>query len=663
MSHEANPETLGFQAELKQLLHLMVHSLYSNKEIFLRELISNASDAADKLRFAAMQDQDLLENDADLRIRISCDPEAGTIAVSDNGIGMSRDDVIANLGTIAKSGTAEFLRALEDDKQKDARLIGQFGVGFYSSFIVAERVEVFTRRAGLDAAEGVHWSSTGDGSFTVETIDRAPRGTEIILHLKEDDREFADQNRISMLVRKYSDHIGFPVQMTVAAQQASEEPASEKQASEKQASGKQASEKQASGEQTAADAEFETINESTALWTLPKNDISDEDYIDFYKHISHDFEAPLAWSHNRVEGKRDYVSLLYIPARAPFDLWNREAPRGLKLYAQRVFIMDQAEQFLPLFLRFVRGIVDSSDLSLNVSREILQQDSGVEAMRSALTRRVLGMLERLASDEPEKYQQLWNEFGQVLKEGVVEEPGQHESIAPLLRFASTADDDSAQTRSLRDYLDSMADDQAKIYYVYGESDSAARNSPHLEIFRDKGIEVLVLADRIDDIMISHLGEFDGKAFQDVTRGELDFDDTGASEDESGESPDELLDSIRKTLGDKVAGVRRTGRLTESPACLVVGENEPSAQLRRMMEAAGQSLPTSAPTLEVNLDHPLLERMAVEDTESRLGDLSLLLFEQARLAEGGLPEDPAGFVKRLNRLLLDMTESRKVWTPD
>ena len=633
MSHEAKPETLGFQAEVKQLLHLMVHSLYSNKEIFLRELISNASDAADKLRFASMQDQGLLEDDADLRIRISCDPEAGTIAVSDNGIGMSRDDVIANLGTIAKSGTAEFLRALEDDKQKDARLIGQFGVGFYSSFIVAERVEVFTRRAGLDATEGVHWSSTGDGSFTVETIDRAARGTEIILHLKEDDREFADQNRISMLVRKYSDHIGFPVQMKVAEEQA------------------------------AADAEFETINESTALWTLPKNDISDEDYIDFYKHISHDFEAPLAWSHNRVEGKRDYVSLLYIPARAPFDLWNREAPRGLKLYAQRVFIMDQAEQFLPLFLRFVRGIVDSSDLSLNVSREILQQDSGVEAMRSALTRRVLGMLERLASDEPEKYQQLWNEFGQVLKEGVVEEPGQHESIAPLLRFASTADDDSAQSRSLRDYLGSMADDQAKIYYVYGESDSAARNSPHLEIFRDKGIEVLVLADRIDEIMISHLGEFDGKAFQDVTRGELDLGEAEAGEEQTEESPGDLLEKIRKALGDNVAGVRRTRRLTESPACLVVGEHEPSAQLRRMMEAAGQSLPTSAPTLEVNLDHPLLERMAAEDTESRLDDLSLLLFEQARLAEGGLPDDPAGFVKRLNRLLLDMTESRKVWTPD
>ncbi len=628
MSHEAQPETLGFQAEVKQLLHLMVHSLYSNKEIFLRELISNASDAADKLRFASMQDQGLLEDDADLRIRISCDPEAGTIAVSDNGIGMSRDDVIANLGTIAKSGTAEFLRALEDDKQKDARLIGQFGVGFYSSFIVAERVEVFTRRAGLDAAEGVHWSSTGDGSFRVATIDRAARGTEIILHLKEDDREFAEQNRIRMLVRKYSDHIGFPVQMKAAA-----------------------------------DAEFETINESTALWTLPKNDISDEDYIDFYKHISHDFEPPLAWSHNRVEGKRDYVSLLYIPARAPFDLWNREAPRGLKLYAQRVFIMDQAEQFLPLFLRFVRGIVDSSDLSLNVSREILQQDSGVEAMRSALTRRVLGMLERLASDEPEKYQQFWNEFGQVLKEGIVEEPGQHDSIAPLLRFASTADDDSAQSRSLRDYLGSMADDQAKIYYVYGESDSAARNSPHLEVFRDKGIEVLVLADRIDEIMISHLGEFDGKAFQDVTRGELDLGEAEAGEEQTGESPGDLLEKIRKALGDNVAGVRRTRRLTESPACLVVGEHEPSAQLRRMMEAAGQSLPTSAPTLEVNLDHPLLERMAAEDTESRLDDLSLLLFEQARLAEGGLPDDPAGFVKRLNRLLLDMTESRKVWTPD
>ena len=630
MSNEAKPETLGFQAEVKQLLHLMVHSLYSNKEIFLRELISNASDAADKLRFESMQDPTLLEDDADLRIRINCDPEAGTIAVSDNGIGMSREDVIANLGTIAKSGTAEFLSALGGDQQKDARLIGQFGVGFYSSFIVADRVEVFSRRAGLGAAEGVHWASTGDGSFTVESIDRAERGTTIVLHLKKDDREFSDQNRVRMLVRKYSDHIGFPVQMRAAGE--------------------------------TADAEFETINESTALWTLPKNEISDDDYTDFYKHISHDFEAPLAWSHNRVEGKRDYVSLLYIPSRAPFDLWNREAPRGVKLYAQRVFIMDQAEQFLPLFLRFVRGIVDSSDLSLNVSREILQQDSGVEAMRSALTRRVLGMLERLASDEPEKYRQFWNEFGAVLKEGIVEEPGQHDAIAPLLRFASTAEDGDAQTRSLQDYVESMSADQTKIYYVFGESDGAARNSPHLEIFRDKGVEVLVLADRIDEIMISHLAEFDGKQFQDVARGELDLGAPESDKEQAEEPPNDLLEKIQKALGDRVAGVRRTGRLIESPACLVVGENEPSAQLRRMMEAAGQPLPASAPTLEVNLDHPLLARMATEESASRLDDLSLLLFEQARLAEGGLPEDPAGFVKRLNHLLLDMTEGRKVWTP-
>ncbi len=630
MSNEAKPETLGFQAEVKQLLHLMVHSLYSNKEIFLRELISNASDAADKLRFESMQDPTLLEDDADLRIRINCDSEAGTIAVSDNGIGMSREDVIANLGTIAKSGTAEFLNALGGDQQKDARLIGQFGVGFYSSFIVAERVEVFSRRAGLGAAEGVHWASTGDGSFTVESIDRAERGTTIVLHLKKDDREFSDQNRVRMLVRKYSDHIGFPVQMRAAGE--------------------------------TADAEFETINESTALWTLPKNEISDDDYTDFYKHISHDFEAPLAWSHNRVEGKRDYVSLLYIPSRAPFDLWNREAPRGVKLYAQRVFIMDQAEQFLPLFLRFVRGIVDSSDLSLNVSREILQQDSGVEAMRSALTRRVLGMLERLASDEPEKYRQFWNEFGAVLKEGIVEEPGQHDAIAPLLRFASTAEDSAAQTRSLQDYVEAMSADQTKIYYVFGENDGAARNSPHLEIFRDKGVEVLVLADRIDEIMISHLAEFDGKPFQDVARGELDLGEPESDKEQAEEPPNDLLEKIQQALGDRVAGVRRTGRLIESPACLVVGENEPSAQLRRMMEAAGQPLPATAPTLEVNLDHPLLARMATEESASRLDDLSLLLFEQARLAEGGLPEDPAGFVKRLNHLLLDMTEGRKVWTP-
>jgi molecular chaperone HtpG len=631
MSHEANPETLGFQAEVKQLLHLMVHSLYSNREIFLRELISNASDAADKLRFEAMTNPSLLEKDAELRIRISCDAEAGTIEVSDNGIGMSREDVVANLGTIAKSGTSEFLRALDGDKQKDARLIGQFGVGFYSSFIVAERVEVLSRRAGVPASDGVRWESSGDGSFTVESIERPERGTTILLYLKQDDRDFADPARLRMLVRKYSDHIGFPVQMRAIEEQ--------------------------------GEGEFETVNESTALWTMPKNEISDEDYVEFYKHISHDFEAPLAWTHNRVEGKREYVSLLYVPSHAPFDLWNRDAPRGVKLYAQRGFIMDQAEQFLPLFLRFIRGVVDSSDLSLNISREMLQQDSGVEAMRSALTRRVLDMLGRLAETEPEKYARFWDEFGQVLKEGVVEEPGQHAALAPLLRFASTADESAGQTRSLADYVAAMPADQKTIYFVYGESDSAARNSPHLEALREQGIEVLVLSDRIDEIMIGHLAEFDGKPFRDVVRGELELGDAGSGRETESQANDALLDRIRDVLGGKVAGVRRTRRLTESPACLVVGEHEPSAHLRRMLEAAGQSLPAAAPTLEINTGHPLLERLAAEENEGRFSDLSLLLFEQARLAEGGTPDDPAGFVKRLNRLLLDMTDSRRVWTPD
>ena len=546
MTVESQKETLGFQTEVKQLLNLMIHSLYSNKEIFLRELISNASDAEDKLRFAALKDDSLFEGDPELKIRLDFDAEKNTVTLSDNGIGMNRDDVIQNLGTIAKSGTAEFLKQLSGDEKKDSKLIGQFGVGFYSSFIVADSVEVFTRRAGAPVEEGVHWQSAGDGQFTIENVDLNERGTQIVLHLKDDAKEFADGFRLRNLVKKYSDHISFPVVMK--------------------------SESEEEGEK----GEYETVNDATALWTLSRSEIKDEEYKEFYKHIAHDFEDPLTWSHNKVEGKLDYTSLLYVPGRAPFDLYNREAPRGLKLYVQRVFIMDDAEQFLPLYLRFTKGVIDSNDLSLNVSREILQNDSTVESIRTAVTKRVLDMLSKLSKKEPEQYQKFWNEFGTVLKEGPAEDFSNREKIGGLLRFASTHTGEQAQTVSLDEYIGRMKEGQSKIYYITADNFMAAKSSPHLEVFRKKGIEVLILSDRIDEWMMGYLNEYDGKQFQDVARGDLDLGEVETEEDkkhkeEAAEEHKNLLERIKTALDDRVQEVRVTNRLTDSPACLVVGD--------------------------------------------------------------------------------------------
>lgn len=633
-------ETLGFQTEVKQLLHLMIHSLYSNKEIFLRELISNASDACDKLRFEAVSDPSLYEDESELAIQIDFDPEAGTITISDNGIGMSRQEVIDHLGTIAKSGTSEFLSRLSGDQRKDSSLIGQFGVGFYSSFIVADRVELLTRRAGLSTADGVHWESTGEGEFTIEPAEKAGRGTTVILHLRADEKEFADPYRLRNLIRRYSDHIGFPVRMI--EQQFAPPPAED-------------------DEEPAELPEpgYETVNAARALWTRPRTDIKDDEYIEFYKHISHDFQDPLSWSHNKVEGKREYTSLLYLPAKAPFDLYNREAPKGLKLYVQRVFIMDEADQFLPLFLRFVRGVVDSNDLSLNVSRELLQQDAHVEAIRSALTKRVLDMISKLANDEdPEKYQAFWNEFGTVMKEGPAEDSVNKDKIAGLLRFASTHTGEATQNVSLADYIGRMQEGQDKIYYITADNHNAAKASPHLEVFRKKGIEVLLLSDAIDEWVTAHLQEFDGKAFVDVGRGQLDFSEIGAADetsaDELNEANKALIERIAGVLGDAVKVVRATNRLTESPACLVVDEFDMGKQMRRVLEASGQKLPESKPILEINPTHALVEKLAAEQDEARFADLAHVLFDQAALAEGQQPRDPGLFVQRLNKLLIDLS---------
>jgi molecular chaperone HtpG len=627
----AAKETLGFQTEAKQLLQLMIHSLYSNKEVFLRELISNASDAADKLRFAALSDSSLYEDDPDLRIWVETDAGNKTITIRDNGIGMSREEVISNLGTIARSGTAEFLKSLTGDQRKDSQLIGQFGVGFYSAFIVAERVEVFTRRAGLPADQGVHWESKGEADFSVESCERAERGTTVVLHLRSDAVDFADDWRIRSIIKKYSDHISLPVMMRKAADPASK----------------------------TAEREFEKINTATALWTRARSEISDDEYKAFYKHISHDFDEPLTWSHNRVEGKQEYTSLLYIPKRAPFDLWNRDKPRGLKLYVQRTFIMDDAEQFLPLYLRFVKGVVDSNDLPLNVSREILQQNSQVESMRSALTKRVLDMLDKLAKNEPERYAIFWKEFGQVLKEGPAEDYANRDKIAKLLRFATTYTNSEVQDQSLEQYVQRMKAGQEKIYYIAAETFATAANSPHLEVFRKKGIEVLLLTDRVDEWLMGHLAEFDGKRLQDVGRGELDL---GALEDESEKREKEklveqhkaLLERTQKVLEGKVSSVRVTNRLTDSPACLVVGEFDMGAQMRRILEAAGQKVPDSKPILELNPTHPLVARLEQEADEGRFADLTDILFDQAQLAEGGQLKDPAAYVHRLNRLLLELS---------
>ncbi|MBC3336960.1 MULTISPECIES: molecular chaperone HtpG [Pseudomonas] len=633
MSVETQKETLGFQTEVKQLLHLMIHSLYSNKEIFLRELISNASDAVDKLRFEALSKPELLEGGAELKIRVSFDKDAKTVTLEDNGIGMSREDAITHLGTIAKSGTADFMKNLSGDQKKDSHLIGQFGVGFYSAFIVADKVEVFSRRAGLDASEGVHWSSKGEGEFEIATVDKADRGTRIVLHLKAGEDEFADGWRLRNIIKKYSDHIALPIELP--KEQAAVE-----------------------GEETPAQ-EWEVVNRASALWTRPRTEVKDEEYQEFYKHIAHDYENPLSWSHNKVEGKLEYSSLLYVPARAPFDLYQREAPKGLKLYVQRVFVMDQAESFLPLYLRFIKGVVDSNDLSLNVSREILQKDPIIDSMKSALTKRVLDMLEKLAKNEPEQYKGFWKNFGQVMKEGPAEDFANKEKIAGLLRFASTQGEDGEQVVSLAEYLARAKEGQDKIYYLTGETYAQVKNSPHLEVFRKKGIEVLLLTDRIDEWLMSYLSEFDGKSFVDVARGDLDLGNLDSEEDkkaaeEVAKSKEGLVERIKTALGDAVSEVRVSHRLTDSPAILAIGEQDLGMQMRQILEASGQKVPDSKPIFEFNPAHPLIEKLDGEQSEERFGDLSHILFDQAALAAGDSLKDPAAYVRRLNKLLVELS---------
>ncbi len=642
MATDTQKETLGFQTEVKQLLHLMIHSLYSNKEIFLRELISNSSDAVDKLRFEAVSNADLLAQDPNLRIRVEFDKDAKTIVIDDNGIGMTRDDAIANLGTIAKSGTASFLEKLSGDEKKDSQLIGQFGVGFYSAFIVADSVTVETRYAGVAEHEAVRWVSDGSGEFTIETIEKATRGTRIILHLKADELEFAENHRLRTLITKYSDHISIPVEMEKVVYPEMDEEGNPKPVDENKA------------------PEFEAVNSAKALWTRGRNDVSDEEYKEFYKHVSNDFQDPLKWSHNKVEGKLEYTSLLYIPSKAPYDLWNRDMQRGLKLYVQRVFIMDEAEAFLPPYMRFVKGVVDSNDLSLNVSREILQNDHAVDSMRSALTKRVLDMLTKMAKNDPEQYQSFWDEFGNVIKEGPADDMGNKDKIAGLLRFSTTHDDAAEQTHSLANYIERMSEGQDKIYYIYAESHNTAKNSPHLEILRKKGFEVLLLSDRIDEWMMSSLQEFDGKSFQDVTKGKLDLAEDDSEEakkakEEQAEKMKPLLDRMAEILKDQVTAVNTTDRLTSSPACLVVGEYDMGLQMRRLLEQAGQNLPESKPSLEINPEHPIVVKMDGESDEERFSDMAWLLFEQATLSEGGQLEDPATFVNRMNKLIVQLSK--------
>ena len=633
MAETSTKETLGFQTEVSQLLKLMVHSLYSNKEIFLRELISNGSDACDKLRFEALTDPGLFESDPDLRIRIEVDRDARTITVSDNGIGMSRQEVIDNIGTIAKSGTREFLDKLTGDAAADARLIGQFGVGFYSSFIVADKVTVISRRAGLGAEHGVKWESTGEGDFTIETVTRENRGTDVILHLRDGEDDFLEGMRLRSIVHRYSDHINLPILMKKEEWDADK------------------------GKMVVKD-EDEQINQASALWARPKSEITDEQYQEFYKHVAHDFEPPLAWTHSKVEGRSEYTQLLYLPGRAPFDLWDREHRHGIKLYVRRVFIMDDAEQLLPAYLRFVRGVVDSNDLPLNVSREILQESKDVDTIRKGCVNRVLGLVEDLAEKQPEKFATFWKEFGRVLKEGVGEDFANKERIAKLLRFSTTHDDVEEQKVSLPDYVARMEEGQDKIYYVTADTHAAARSSPHLEIFRAKGIEVLLLSDRVDEWVVSNLLEFDGKQLVSVAKGALDLgqlgDDEKKEQEKEASEHKELAERIKKVLGDKVKDVRVTLRLTDSPACLVADEHAMSMNLERMLKAAGQNVPSSAPILEINTRHPIVHKMEGESNEQRFGDWSSILFDQAMLADGGSLEDPSSFVKRLNQLMLTLS---------
>ncbi len=633
MTVDTHKETLEFQTEVKQLLQLMIHSLYSNKEIFLRELISNGSDACDKLRFEALGNDALYEDDSTLRIRIDFDEDERTVTISDTGIGMTRDEVVDNIGTIAKSGTRQFFESLTGDQAKDSQLIGQFGVGFYSAFIVADRVSLTTRRAGLPAEQGVHWESSGDGSFTLETVERKARGTEVVLHLREGEDEFLDAFRLRNIIHKYSDHIPLPIEML-----------QEKAAGEEQ-----------------APREYEPVNKASALWTRPRNEISDEEYKEFYKHVAHDFEDPMTWVHSHVEGAQSYKSLFYIPARAPFDLYDRDSRHGIKLYVNRVFIMDDAEQLMPYYLRFVRGLVDSDDLPLNVSREILQHNKLIDTIRAGSIKKVLGMLETMAKDAPEQYAGFWAQFGKVIKEGPGEDFANRERIAKLLRFASTDTGMDAQTVSFDDYIGRMKEGQEKIYFVTADNFAAAASSPHLQIFRRKGIEVLLLSDRVDEWLVSHLHEYDGKQLVSVAKGKLDLDaladeaEKEAAKKIEGEFAD-MVKRMQTVLDERVQEVRISQRLTDSPSCLVMGEHDMAVHMQQMLKQAGHDVPETKPVLEINPTHPLVSRLQDEADDSRFSSWANILLDQAMLSEGGQLADPAGFVNRLNELLQDMTKT-------
>ncbi len=644
MSNTASKETLGFQAEVTELLHLMVHSLYGNKEIFLRELVSNASDACDKLRFESLSDSALLESDPEFRIRVTVDKAARTITISDNGIGMSRQEVIENIGTIARSGTRQFFRQLAADAAKDARLIGQFGVGFYSSFIVADHVTIETRRAGAPSSEGVRWESRGEGEFSVEPIDRTARGTDVILHLREGEDELLDGTRLRGILRRYSDHITVPILMK-----------KEKWDSEAQA--------------TVTTDDDEQVNQASALWARPRSEITDEQYHEFYKHVAHDFDAPLAWVHAHVEGRQEYTQLLFIPKQAPFNIWDRNERQGIKLYIRRVFVMDDAEHLMPAYLRFVRGIIDSSDLPLNVSREILQQSQDVTLLRNASVKRVLGLLEDLAAKEPDKYATFWKEFGRVLKEGVVDDFANRDRLTKLLRFASTHDDSEVQATSLADYVGRMKEGQSAIYYVTADGFSAARFSPHLERFRKLGLEVLLMSDRIDEWVVASLTEFEGRKLQSIAQADLDLSAFEQPEEKEAEERQQtelqgVLERMKKVLEERASDVRISRRLTDSPACIVSDAPGMSTNLERILKSAGQAVPESRPVLEINPDHPLIQRFKDESNDDLFADWSHVLFDQATLAEGGQLEDPASFVRRLNGLTLALAGGgpSRIWTP-
>ena len=627
MTVEAKKETLSFQTEVKQLLNLMIHSLYSNKEIFLRELVSNASDACDKLRFEALSDSALFEDDNDLNILIDFDKEAGTVTITDNGIGMSREEVIANIGTIANSGTKKFLDNLTGEQAKDAQMIGQFGVGFYASFIVADNVTVETRRAGLGAEHGVRWASTGEGEFDLENINKEERGTKIILHLKKDEQEFADDWRLRSIINKYSDHISLPIKMHKLDDK---------------------------GERT---DELEAVNKASALWVRPKSEITDEEYKEFYKHVAHDFDEPLSWLHNRVEGTQEYTTLFYLPKRAPFDMFEREQKKGIKLYVKRVFIMDDADQLMPNYLRFIKGVVDSDDLPLNISREILQKNKHIDTIRNASTKKILAHLEKMAKNQPEDYASFWSEFGRVLKEGPAEDASNKEKIAKLFRYASTHNDSDVEDVSLDDYISRMKEGQDKLYYITGDSYAAVKNSPHLELFKKKGIEVILMHDRVDEWMMSYLSEYDGKSFVNIAKGELDLGDLEDKEEKekaekATKDNEKLLKQMTESLGDKVKEVRVSTRLTESPSCLVVEQQDMAVSMQKILKQAGHEVPNIEPILEINIEHPLVKRLSEEQDDEKFSDLTHLLFDQAMLSEGGQLEDPVAFVTRINQLLLE-----------